>query len=176
MHQKLAEQGGLVPRDGGPLDPRPPFETGIHGIARPREWDAVVTVAASLAGDSALFVVLPDGTALVEEGPEDVQLLADAVEAQLPPPYRAEAVRRDDQLWAVAANKIEVLEIEEELGGDEIELAVQGEHRTLMVDEQKVFGSSPTLEALARSRHGDAYVLRAIRLDGRLWEVKSAAL
>lgn len=175
LHEKLAEEGGLVPRPE-PIDTRPPFEAGIHGLSRPREWDAVVAVAAELAGDSARFVALPDGTLLVEEGPDDVQPLADAVEAQLAPPYRAEAVRRDDSLWAVAANTIEVVELEEDLGGDEIELAVQGDHRTLLVDDQKVFGSAPTLERLAQSRHGDAYVVRAVRLDGDLWELRTAAL
>jgi len=176
LHEKLAEAGGLLPRADAPLDARPPFETGIHGVARPREWDAVVTVEAQLSGDAVAFVALPDGTLVVEEGPDDVQQLADAVEAQLGRPYRAEAVRRDERLWAVAANAIDVFEVEEELGGDEIELAVQGDHRTLLVDDRKVFGSAPSLEALAQSRHGDAYVVRAVRLDGRLWEVRTAAL
>lgn len=175
LHEKLAEEGGLVPRPE-PVDTRPPFEAGIHGLARPREWDAVVAVDAGLAGDSARFVALPDGTLVVEDGPGDVQQLADALEAQLAPPYRAEAVRRDDRQWAVAASTIEVVELGEDLGGDEIELAVQGDHRTLLVDDQKVFGSAPTLEALARSRHGDAFVVRGVRLDGQLWEVKTAAL
>ena len=176
LHQRLAEAGGLVPRDDGPLDSRPPFETGIHGIARPRQWDAVVTVEAELPGDAARFVALPDGTLLVEEGPDELQALADAVEAQLAPPYRAEAVRREGGLWAVAANGIDVLRLAEDLGGDEIELAVQGDHHTLLVDGAQVFGSAPTLERLAAGRHGDAWVVRAARLDGDLWEVRTAAL
>ena len=175
LHQQLAERGGLVPKPE-PVDTRPPFEAGIHGLARPREWDAVVAVEAHLPGDSARFVALLDGTLIVEDGPDDVQQLADAVERQLPAPYRAEAVRRGEGLWAVAANTIEVVELEEDLGGDEIELAVQGDHRTLLVDDQKVFGSAPTLEALARSRHGEAFVVRAVRLDGNLWELRTAAL
>jgi hypothetical protein len=175
LHEKLAERGGLVPRPD-PIETRPPFEAGIHGLARPREWDAVVAVETELQGASAQFVALADGTLLVEEGPDDVQQLADAVEAQLPRPYRAEAVRRDDGMWAVAANRLDVIELAEELGGDEIELAVQEGHRTLLVDGDRVFGSAPTLEALAQSRHGDGYVVRAERLDGRLWEVRTAAL
>jgi hypothetical protein len=178
LHEKLAREGGLMPPQGGPLDPRPPLETGIHGIARPREWDAVVTVEAPLHAEGAEFTVLPDGTMLVDgELPDDaLRPLAEAVETQLAPPYRAEAVRRDGALWAVAATRIEVVEVPEEIGGDEIELAAQADHHTLLVDGDKVFGSVPTLETLAAGRHGDAWVVRAVRLDGSLWEVRTAAL
>lgn len=178
LHEKLAREGGLAPRDGGPLDPRPQIEVGIHGISRPREWDAIVTVEVKLARDDAQFVTLPDGTVLTEDdSPASVlQELANAVETQLSPPYRAEAVRRDGDIWAVAANRVEVVDVPEEIGGDEIELAVQGDERTLLVDGERVFGSSPTLEALASRRHGDAYVVRAVRLDGNLWDVRSGAL
>ena len=37
---------------------------------------------------------------VVEEGPDDVAPLAEALERELRPPYRAEAVRRGDGLWA----------------------------------------------------------------------------
>ena len=41
----------------------------MHGIARPREWDAVVTAdAPGLRGDAVVFVALPDGELLVEDG------------------------------------------------------------------------------------------------------------
>ena len=52
-----------------PVDPgRHWLEAGITGIARVREWDAVVTVSASgVPGDEAEFVALPDGR-LVGEG------------------------------------------------------------------------------------------------------------
>ena len=178
LHEKLAREGGMLPPEGAPLDPRPPLETGIHGIARPREWDAVVTVEAARQADRVEFAVLPDGTILVEDDVPDgaLQPLADAAETQVAPPYRAEGVRRDGDLWAIAVNRIAVLEIPEEIGGDEIELAAQGDHHTLLVDGDKVFGSVPTLEAVAAKRHGDAWVARAVRLDGSLWEVRTAAL
>jgi hypothetical protein len=177
LHEKLAREGGLRPTPGGPLDPRPPLEVGIHGLSRPRQWDAVVSAEARLPGDEVHFAALPDGTLVVDEDVPDDALtpLAEALEAALEPPYRAEGVKHGDDVWAVAANRIEVVELAEEPGGDEIELAVQGDHRTLLVDGQRVFGGVPTLEALARLRH-ESYVVRAVRLDGRLWEVRIAPL
>jgi hypothetical protein len=55
-----------------------------------------------------------------------------------------------------------------EPGGDEVELAVRGEERTLVIDGNRAFGTLPELAALA---DGDA-VVRAARLDGDLWEVR----
>jgi hypothetical protein len=86
--------------------PKAPWqEVGIHGISRPREWDDVRTVEVATRGERAQFVVLDD-VIVIEEGPDDVSALADAV--QLEPPFRAEAVRRHEDVWAVAAKRIEV--------------------------------------------------------------------
>lgn len=107
--------------------PHPLGEVAIHGVARARRWDAVASAAADLPGEAVHFVALPDGTLLVEEEVPDGALspLADAVEATLAPPYRAEAVRREERLWAVAATRIrvEVLPGEEE---DELERVEAG--------------------------------------------------
>ena len=74
-------------------------ETGIHGIHRPREWDATVTAdAPDVEGDSFRFVALPDGTLLVEEGPESsLEPLAAAVEQAVPAavPRTGDAPERD---------------------------------------------------------------------------------
>ncbi len=168
LHEQLAEEGGLFE----PVT-QPPFtgaipETGIHGIPREREYDAVVTTdAPDVKGTTARFVGLEDGSLLVEEAEGDVAALAEAIEQALSPPYRATAIRRDDSQWAVAASRLRVMELPE-LGGDELELAIRGEEKTLVVDGQRVFGTVPELEELAE---GDA-VVRAARLDGGLWEVR----
>ncbi len=51
--------------------------------------------------------------------------LADAIEVTLNPPYRAEAVRQDDGVWAVAASRITVREFPE-AEDDELELVEDG--------------------------------------------------
>ena len=143
--------------------------SGIHGLHRAREWDGVVTVEApELKGNRASFVALPDGDLVVEDGPEDVTPLATAIERELQPPYRAEAVRRDDALWAVAGRRIEVVELPG-TAGEELELTAHGEERTLLVDGERAFGGLPALE-----RPG--HVVRARRIDGDLWEVDTAPL
>ena len=84
-------------------------------------------------------------------------------------------MRRDARFWGVAARRIEVAELPG-VSGDELELSVnEGEH-ALRVDGMPSFGSLPALERLAEQRGLVAYVLRAQRLDGDLWEVQAAPL
>jgi hypothetical protein len=143
-------------------------ETGIHGLPREREYDAVVTVDAPDAeGADARFVGLGDGSLLLEEGEGDLSALADAIEQEVKAPYRATAIRRGGTQWAVAAHGLRVVELPEP-GGDEVELALRGDERTLLIDGERVFGTLPELEKLAE---GDS-VIRAARLDGDLWEVR----
>jgi hypothetical protein len=122
------------------------------------------------------FVALPDGTLLVEEDEPDDALtpLANAVEAAVPPPYRAESVRRGPTTWAVAASRITVVEVPG-LRGDEAELVATREGRALHVDGRPSFGSAPALERAGEAQGGE-YVVRASRLDGELWEVDASAL
>jgi hypothetical protein len=168
LHQRLAEEGGLVERSTVPLFTGVIPETGIHGIPRERQYDAVATTdAPDAAGDSARFVGLEDGSLLVEEGDGDLTALADAIEHEIARPYRATAVRRGETTWAIAAHRLRVIELPEP-GGDEIELVLNGEEKTLVVDGNRSFGTMPELEQLA---DGNA-VIRAARLDGTLWEVR----
>src|SRR6266511_1380946 len=129
LHQRLAEEGGLVERSTVPLFTGVIPETGIHGIPRERQYDAV--------------------------------------EHEIARPYRATAVRRGESTWAVAAHRLRVIELPEP-GGDEVELALRGDDKTLVVDGNRSFGTLPELEQLA---DGDA-VIRASRLDGTLWEAR----
>lgn len=178
LHERLAEEGGLGLRGDEPHDALPRWgEVGIHGVHRPRRWDAVVSAeAAGLTGDTLSFTALPDGTLLADEDVPDGALapLADAVETELEPPYRAEAVRHDG-VWAVAAKRIEVVAVDEDVDGDEIELSLRGGERMLLVDGRPAFGSVRALERLAGERFDD-YVVRATRLDENLWEVAIAPL
>jgi hypothetical protein len=168
LHERLAEEGGLVERSTRPLFTGVIPETGIHGVARQRVYDAVVSAEAPDAeGTTARFVGLEDGSLLVEDGEGDLTALADAIEQQIARPYRAVAARQGDTLWAVAAQALRVAELPEP-GGDEVELVVRGGERELVVDGTRMFGTLPELEQLAE---GDV-VIRATRLEGPLWEVR----
>jgi hypothetical protein len=151
---------------------------GITGLHRPREWDATAAVEApDLAGDEMEFAVLPSGS--VVAGDEvDKELLAPlvgAVAGELRRPYRARAVRRHEDVWAVAAKQIEVVELRPDVEGEELELVSRGGERSLTVDGGRAFGSIPQLEQLAESRSPD-YVVHALRLEGNLWEVRISPL
>jgi hypothetical protein len=167
LHVRLAREGGLSLDD---TNARPAWDaSGIHGLHRPREWDAVVAVdAPGVNGDRAAFVALSGGDLVIEEGPDDLEPLATALERELAPPYRAEAVRREGPLWAVAGRRIELVELPG-VDGEEVELTTNGGERTLLVDGALRFGS---IAALERPGH----VVRARRVDGDLWELETAPL
>ena len=169
LHVKLAREGGLTVL-GNEESTAPAWDTaGIHGLHRVREWDVVTTAEApELVGDRPVFVALSTNEVVVEEGPDDIEPLAAAIERDLQPPYRAEAVRRTEGLWAVAARKIEVIELPG-VEGNEIELSSHGDDRTLLVDGERTFGTIPALE---RADH----VARARRIEGDLWELEADRL
>jgi hypothetical protein len=178
VHKKLAREAELeLPEQEAPVDPGPHWGvTGIHGVPRPRRWDAVASAEApGLSGEEVHFVALPSGDLVVDEDePGDtLSPLAEAVEQTVEPPYRAEAVRQGDEVWAVAARRIEVAEFQ--ANGDEIELIANTDGRSLAIDGAREFGTIPELESLGAGE-SEAFVVRASRLDGDLWEVTVSAL
>ena len=135
LHERLAEEGELdigkeprAPRAfSGFLHEAAADMVGIHGVARPRQWDVVASATADLPGDQVRFVALPDGTLVVDEDVPDGSLLplAEAIEGSVRPPYRAEGVRHEDRVWAVGARRIEVRAFPGH-EGDELELVEDG--------------------------------------------------
>ena len=185
LHEKLAREGGLdFPRHvqdlAGPLDPRHPFwqVAGIHGVPRAREWDTVATAEApGLPGDELEFVVLQDGTLIVDDDLPDDALtpLADALEATIAPPYHALARRREGDVWSTAALEVDVVDVPEDVSGDEIALSLHEGQRTLAIDGELSREEVPTLEAFGAAK-SDSFVLHASRLDGTSWEVTVSPL
>jgi hypothetical protein len=177
LHEQLAEGTGLLEWRSKHAPAYPQSFAGtldvLHG-GRPRRWDAVGTAEApGLPGDTLDFTALPDGTILVEDelGDEALSPLVEVVEQAVAPPYRARAVRSDGDLWAVAANAIEFVELTVEIPGDTVSLAVQDGERTLLVDERPAWESIPAFEQHGAAVHAD-FVLSAERLDGNLWAVE----
>lgn len=177
LHEQLAEGTGLLEWQSKHAPVYPPSFAGtldvLHG-GKPRRWDAVGTAdVPGLPGDTLEFTTLPDGTLLVEdELPDDaLSPLVEVVEQAVAPPYRARAVRSEGDLWAVAANSIQVVEVTAEIRGDTVSLAMQGGERTLLVDERPAWESIPALEQHGAAVHAD-FVLNAERLDGNLWAVE----
>ena len=188
LHRELADAGGLSLGDGSAPPPGPAAappgwdgeqrgEPGIHGVPRARRWDAVVTASApALHGDAVHFVVLDDGLLVVDEDQPDDALtpLADALEARLAPPYRAEGVRRDGSLWGVAGRRITLVR-EPGLEGVEAELVVAEAGRTLTIDGVQHVARAPALESAGAAEAGE-FVVRATRLDEDVWEVEVTPL
>ena len=158
-----------------PVDPgRHWLEAGITGIARPREWDAVVTVAApGVSGAEVEFVALPDGRLVAEgEHGQDPSPFAEALAGAIEPPYRAVAVHRES-VWAVGAVSIEVVELAPSPRGTDLELTWDGSMLALTVDTLPADpAQADALERIASARQpGRSYAARAHRLAGELWEI-----
>lgn len=178
LHERLARQGGLAEESVAPHDPRPRWgEAGIHGIHRPREWDAVLTAEApGLVSAETEFAVLGDGTLILDEelSPDALEPLVEAVDSVLEAPYEVKAIRQHEEVWAVAARSIEVVSLPD-LAGDELTLTVRDGSRTLEIDGRPEFGSVPPLERLAAERFA-SFVASASRLAGDLWSFRVSPL
>ena len=158
-----------------PIDPGEHWlAAGITGLARQREWDAVATAEApGASGEEAEFVALADGRLLVEDAPEgfDPAPLAAALEGAIEPPYRAAAIRRPE-LWAIGATAIEVVRLDPDARGDDLELTWDGSELALTTDGLPTDpGTAPALERIARDREQGAFAANAHRLDGDLFEI-----
>jgi hypothetical protein len=148
-------------------------------MARPAVWDLVTTVhVTGIAGDAVEFATLPAGDVIVdsESGDGDLSPLADEVEKHLKPPYRVQARREPsvDDLWAIAAREIDVVELHFD-GGDEIELVENEGNKELRVDGEPYHQEIPELERAGEALGAD-FVVQADRLDGDSWEIRVSAL
>ena len=116
-------------------------------------------------------------TLIVDEDEPDgsVAPLADAIEATLELPYRAEGRRQSGDVWSVGAVRVDVVELPEDVVGDSIELTSVGGTRELTVDGNASTAELPLLDEIG-ARRGSDYVLRAERLTSTTWVVDTDVL
>ena len=186
IHEQLADEAGLD-IDGmedelavAAGDPAPVTRAhllsdflAVHGIPRDREWDAVASAEApGLPGEELEYVALEDGTLIVDDDLPDGALspLADALEGQIRAPYHGWAFWQGDDVWTVAAKRVQVVEVPEDVPGDEVALSVNNGSRSVLVDGAESHAEIPSLETFAGQQYG-SFVLHASRLDETLWEV-----
>ena len=134
--------------------------------------------APALTGGEVHFVALADGTLIVDEDEPDDSLapLADAIERQIRPPYRAVAQRTGEgSVWTATARRIDVAQLPAGAAGEWIELTVVGGERRLSVDGKPASDRTPELDALGAARSPD-FALTAERLDDTTWEVEVSPL
>jgi hypothetical protein len=166
-----AHAGGLLAQPPG-LEGEPGFGiAGISGAPRGRTWDAATSARCpDLVGDSVSFVVLEDGTIVVDDDVPDGSLgpLADALERSLTPPYRVAAVRTEDDLWSSVAESIRIVELPG-IDEDVVELNVVSGERQLTLDGERSNRRIEPLDALAEEH--DDVALRAERIDDDLFGV-----
>ncbi|MGH2977484.1 MAG: hypothetical protein ACRDKC_03805 [Gaiellaceae bacterium] len=192
LNERLLREGGLDPGQflgaTAAAEVTEPTERGhppplallnLHGTkVDPKAWDTIVTVTASgLEGDRIEFTTLPDGDVIVgdEQGDADLSVLADAVEDQLPPPYRAVAARQKGDMWAVGAKRIEVARIPFDRGTS-LELSRKDSRDELRVDGEESDAMPPAALEQIGERAGSDFFVEGERIDGDFWEVRSTAL
>jgi hypothetical protein len=148
-----------------------------RAMARPDRSDAVITARApGVRGDEVEFAALPSGDLIVdrEEGNDDLAPLAEAVERELTPPYRALGRRQEADLWALTADRIVVLRFRYD-GADTLDLVSREGKLQLTADDEPVAGTVRELEEAGGAEASD-FAVHAERLDGDLWEIRAAAL
>lgn len=140
------------------------------------EGEIVFTLdAPDLLGDSYEIVTLPDASVLVDEAAPDVSDVAEAVEQDLTPPYRASAVRQSDGYWLVKARPIDVESLS--VSGGELELSVlDGEIHFAIDGGDADVARIPSRLMRVGEQAGTDFIVRATRLDGDLWEVRAGPL
>jgi hypothetical protein len=151
----------------------------LHGTkVDPKAWDTIATVTApGLDGDRIEFTTLPDGDVIVddEQADADLSALADAVEDQLPPPYRAVAARQKGDMWAVGAKRIQVARIPFDRGTS-LDLSRKDSRDELRVDGEESDAVPPAALEQIGERAGPEFFVEAERIDADFWEVRSTAL
>ena len=117
-------------------------------------------------------MALEDGTLIVDDDLPDDALspLADALGGQIRPPYHGYAFRQEEDVWTVAAKRVQIVEVPEDVPGDEVDMSVNNGSRTLVVDGAESRVEVPSLETFASQQFG-SFVVHASRLDDTLWEV-----
>ena len=174
------------PYEGEPLEPVDPYagdppeleDLWLRAMARPGEYDTVVTVhAPAIPGESVAFATLPSGELIVdsEQGDADLSPFAEAVEEHLAARYRVMGRRHEDDVWSVAGRGNAVLELDF-AGGDQIELASVDGQIELKVDGETRDERIPALEEAGEAAEGSDWVVQAERLGGNLWEFRASPL
>lgn len=157
-------------------------ESGVSGLARPRQWDATSLVdVPELRGYDAPqleFRVRGDRSVVGDVPREAVPALT--AELRLEPPYMVRAVRRSETAWAVGALAVESEPIDLPLGLESatLEVAVPpGGERMLFADGEIVEEPADAetrafdeLERAGRARF-QAFVARADRVEDGRWEL-----
>ena len=173
LNEKLLREAGLGrrPAEESHVQVPPPGPSSIY-VPRASSWDVTATVRASgISGTEARFVTLPTGDVIVdvETGDGDLSPLADAVERQLKPPYRAQATRLHEDLWGITADPIDVREFSCD-AGDDVEVICRSGEISVTVDGEPSELRIPQLE------QSGEYAAHATRIDGDFWEVEAHPL
>jgi hypothetical protein len=170
-----------LPPFPGQLGSMDPLYTGLPGrpaLERPELWDAqAVAQDSHLKGTRYEFTAVPDGSLVVDDScDEDLSRLADAVEKELPAPYRAVASRAGAGVWVVTAKKTTVLELDLD-HGDQLELSsVDGEEHFAVDGASVDAARAPDLLRKLGETKGSDYAVQAQRLDQNLWDVTASAI
>ena len=166
-----AQAGGFLAQPPGLEGAEGLGIAGISGVPRGRTWDAVGSARCpELPGDELTFVAFADGAIVVEADVPDGSLLplAESLEALVDPPYRAAAVRTQDDVWTAVAESVRLLELPD-VDADAIDLTVVSGERELTLDGQRETRAIGELDVIAEQQADVA--IHAERVDGNTFAV-----
>ena len=111
---------------------------------------------------------------IVHLSPEALAALAArdlaTAEALAPVPLTPWVVSDDAVVGTWQRRAVQVVEVPEDIDGDQVDIVVKDGERRVQVDEAESRAEIPSLEDFAAQQFG-SFVLRASRLDETLWEV-----
>ena len=123
-------------------------ESGVSGLARPREWDA--TAIAEVAGSAAPneveidFRVLGDGSVIGDVTPGVLARADEATSGSTPRTRRAPYARtRPNGWWERFASSRELVELPAEIDAVSLEAAVPPEGETMYLVDGEILAEAP---------------------------------
>ena len=135
----------------------------------------VTVEAPGIPGDTARFVVLPDGSLIASSSIPDGVLfpIADAIEATVQTPYEVSAWRIADDQWGAAATEVETLDVKAGSPGEELTFSRVGGVESTTVDGRDEWLPPEFRSLLAGD---DDLWVEARRADDTTWVVHRSVL
>jgi hypothetical protein len=174
LNEKMLREAGYT-SEGVPLGEAPADEAEAVEAGAADGKISFLLDDPDLPGTAYDFVTLADGSTVVDESAPDISEIADAVEQDLEPPYRVSAVKQRDGYWLVIARPITVEQLA--LEGDEVVLSSLDGVTSFRVDGADAdVARVPARLLRLGEEDGADFVVRATRIDGDLWDVRSDEL
>jgi hypothetical protein len=131
----------------------------------------VISIPLEIAGEAFSFVVLDDGSLIIEDqaGEESLETVATVIERHVARPYRARGFRGEER-WVVVADAVELIDLGA-FGEDDVTLvAIDGTRRFVVGGALRPESDIPDA-LLAAAEESEPCVVSCAHVDEQWWEL-----